>query len=67
MVVCGSVCHIREAVVVMAVRAIWSLHWIKAVMEEWSDVTALIADRPVTGLPTSEDEITQQDPISNLN
>jgi len=36
-------------------------------MEEWSDVTPLIAERPIDGAPMPEDDVLQQDFFSNLN
>jgi hypothetical protein len=30
-------------------------------MEEWSDVTALIADRPAAGPPEADEEIEEQE------
>ena len=32
-------------------------------MEEWSDVTGLIADRPAAGPPDAEEELAEQDSI----
>lgn len=32
-------------------------------MEEWSDVTALIADRPAAPAPTAEEEVEKQDTL----
>ena len=34
-------------------------------MEEWSDVTALIANRPAAGTPAAEEEIEEQDATSS--
>lgn len=33
-------------------------------MEEWSDVTALIANRPAAPVPTAEEEIEEQDALA---
>jgi virulence-associated protein VapD len=36
-------------------------------MEEWSDVTALIADRPAAPPPTAEEELVEQDILQIAN
>jgi hypothetical protein len=32
-------------------------------MEEWSDVTELIANRPAAGVPTPEEELEEQEAL----
>ena len=35
-------------------------------MEEWSDVTGLIASRPAAGVPTAEEEIAEQEAATDV-
>jgi len=35
-------------------------------MEEWSDVTELLADRPSAGEPTAEEEIEEQEAVTDV-
>lgn len=35
-------------------------------LEEWSDVTPLIAERPSAGIPTAEEEVEEQEVLEKI-